>query len=221
MRRLSLVLVMLSCAETTPPPAAPAVPSTAAPAAATAATASAAQAASAAEVAAPPYHPPDEPWRKEQPRGGPPPEIKLPKAQVARLKNGLEVILVETHHVPVVSAHLVVFAGAERTGAKQAGLAALTASLLTEGTAQHDAIALADAIDAIGAELTSNADYDGANISLTTLTKHLDAALSLFAEVVVTPSFPEKELDRMRDQRLTMLLQERDNPAAMALLATG
>src|SRR5262249_20298233 len=90
----------------------------------------------------PPYQPPNEPWRMEKPAGGPPPEIKLPHAQVAKLKNGLEVLLVEMHHLPVVSTQLIVFAGGERAKPAQAGLPSLVAALLTEGTTQHDSVAL-------------------------------------------------------------------------------
>ena len=109
----------------------------------------AAQAAGGGLADAPTYTPPDEPWRKEQPKGGAAPEINLPKPQIFTLKNGLRVVLVESHHIPVVSARLLLFAGADRT--KTPGLADLTASLLTEGTKSFDSIALANAIEDIGA----------------------------------------------------------------------
>jgi len=213
-RSLMSILVLLGCAEE------PAPPVQAPPASAPSAAAPAGQPPPSAEApkapAPPAAEPPNEPWRKEQPAGAPAPEVKLPKAQVARLKNGLEVILVETHHLPVVSAELVVFAGAERSGAREPGLAGLVAALLTEGTKKHDALALADAIDQIGAELGAGASHDAVGISLTTLTKHLDAALDLYAEVVLEPTFPAEELERVRDRRLTALLQQKDNPNAVA-----
>ena len=168
---------------------------------------------------APAYSPPDEPWRKEQPKGGSAPEINLPKPQTFTLKNGLRVVLVESHHIPVVSARLLLFAGADR--AKQPGLADLTAALLTEGTKSFDSIALADAIDEIGSSVDAGASHDAAFVSFTSLTKHLDRTLELFTEVLTTPTFPEKELDRIRDQRLTSILQQKDSPGAMTSNTAG
>jgi zinc protease len=168
---------------------------------------------------APAYSPPDEPWRKEQPKGGAAPEIKLPKPQTFTLKNGLRVVLVESHHIPVVSGRLLLFAGADRT--KQPGLADLTAALLTEGTKSFDAIALADAVDEIGSSLDAGASHDAAFVSFTSLTKQLDRTIELFTEVVTTPTFPEKELDRIRDQRLTSLMQQKDSPGAMTSNTAG
>src|SRR5215831_18835276 len=171
---LTLTSFALACAETPAPPVSQPASAAASKAESAAAPAKMAAPAPAPVVPAglrsssepPPYQPPNEPWRKEQPRGGPLPEIKLPKAQIGKLKNGLEVILVETHHLPVVSAQLVVFAGAERVKPAQAGLPALVAALLTEGTEKHDSIALSDAVDAIGAELNANANYDGSFVSM-------------------------------------------------------
>src|SRR5262249_11250292 len=174
----------------------------------------AAQAAGGALADAPAYSPPDEPWRKEQPKGAVAPEINLPKPQIFTLKNGLRVVLVESHHIPVVSGRLLLFAGANRS--KTPGLADLTAALLTEGTKSFDAIALSNVLEAMGAAPDAGASHDAAFVSFTTLSKHLDRTLELFDEVVTTPTFPEKELDRIRDQRLTALLQQKDSPGAMA-----
>lgn len=157
-----------------------------------------------------------ETWRKDQPKGGNPPEIKLPKAKQAKLKNGLPVILVESHEVPLVESFLMVYAGSERTAASQAGLADLTADLVDEGTSKHDALALADALESIGARLNSGANPDVATVSLSSLTSKLDPALDLFAEVITSPAFAEKELERIRNQRLTALLQQKDQPALIA-----
>jgi zinc protease len=214
-RALSILMLCGACSTTSAP-----APETKAPAQAPqpAATPAAAQAGGGL-ADAPAYSAPDEPWRKEQPKGAASPEISLPKPQIFTLKNGLRVVLVETHHVPVVSGRLLVFAGANRT--KTPGLADLTAALLTEGTKSFNSIALADAIEDIGASLDAGASHDAAFVSFTTLSKHLDRTLELFNEVVTTPTFPEKELDRIRDQRLTALLQQKDSPGAMASNAAG
>jgi len=160
-------------------------------------------------------------WRKTQPKGGPAPEVKLPAPKQGKLKNGLPVIVVENHALPLVDAFLMVYAGAERTDAKQAGLADLTAALLTEGTAKHDALSLANALDDLGARLLAAANQDVASLALSTLSTRLDPSLDLFAEVVTSPAFADKELERIRAQRLTSLLQQKDQPPVIASNVAG
>jgi zinc protease len=162
-----------------------------------------------------------DPWRKDQPKGGPAPEVTLPKPKQAKLANGLPVLLVENHDLPLVEAYLMLYAGAERTPSAQAGLADLTASLLDEGTAKHDALALADALEDVGARLSTSASHDAAYISLNALSAKLDPALDLFAEVVTSPAFADKDFERVRSQRLTALLQQKDQPAVIANNVAG
>ena len=157
-----------------------------------------------------------EAWRKDPPQGTTPKDIELPAPKIGKLSNGLPVIVVERRGLPIVEAYLQVYAGAERVPAAKAGLADLTAGLLTEGTTKHDALALGDALDSIGARLNAGASYDVAFVSLSALSARLDPALDLFAEVVMSPAFTEKDFERVRDQRMTALLQQKDQPAAIA-----
>jgi len=154
--------------------------------------------------------------RTVPPSLGAPPTLELPPIHRHRLSNGLAVLIVEQRDLPVVDLQLVVRAGAAADSPAQAGRASLTAELLDEGTANHDALGLAEAIDYLGAELETAASWDASFVSLHVLTPRLAPALQLLAEVVLTPTFPEAEVERVRDERLAYLLQQQDEPRALA-----
>lgn len=147
------------------------------------------------------------------------PKVDLPDIQKATLKNGLKVWLVESHELPIVAFNLVLQSGTDHDPLDNAGLASMTADLLDEGTTTRTALQIADELDFIGANLSITAATDGSFLTLNTLTKHLDKALELYADVIVHPTFPEKEFERIRQQRLTALLQQKDRPPAIASLA--
>lgn len=147
------------------------------------------------------------------------PKVDLPDIQKATLKNGLKVWLVESHELPIVAFNLVLQSGTDHDPLDNAGLASMTADLLDEGTTSRTALQIADELDFIGANLGITAGTDGSFLTLNTLTKHLDKALELYADVIVHPTFPEKEFERIRQQRLTALLQQKDRPPTIATLA--
>jgi len=92
----------------------------------------------------------------------------------------------------------------------------MTAAMLDEGTKTRNALEISNHLGAIGARLLTGADLDSSSVSLTTLTKHLDRALEIFSDVLINPEFPDSELSLQRKQRLTALLQRRDNAEAIA-----
>jgi predicted Zn-dependent peptidase len=159
------------------------------------------------------------PDRSHPPVTGPAPALKLPPIQKRALANGLPVWIVEMHEVPVASISVLVNAGAETDPAGKYGLANFTAAMLDEGAGTRDALALADAIEFLGASLTTGSSFDVASIRLQTPVVKLDEALQILADVVMRPTFPESELERVRKERLTRLLQTRDQPGALASAA--
>jgi zinc protease len=154
--------------------------------------------------------------RTKRPGAKPAPKIQLPEIQKATLKNGLRVWLVEQHELPVVAMNLVIQAGADHDPAAQPGIASMAADLLDEGTKTRTTLQISEEIDAIGASFSTGASVDASFVTLSTLTKHLDKALSVFTDVVANPTFPEKEFVRLQKQRLTSLVQQRDQPPAIA-----
>jgi predicted Zn-dependent peptidase len=159
------------------------------------------------------------PDRSKAPAPGPPPEMVLPAVQKRALSSGLPVWIVEQHEVPLVQVDLVSRAGADTDPPGRYGLASMMASMLLEGAGTRDSLALADAIDYLGAELTASSGMDSSGIRLGVPVARLGDALPLMADVLQRPTFPAKELDRLRQQGLTGLLQVRDNPAALVTRA--
>jgi predicted Zn-dependent peptidase len=159
------------------------------------------------------------PDRSRAPVTGPPPPLKLPPIQKRALANGLSVWVVEMREVPVAHVSVLVKAGAAADPAGKFGLANFTAAMLDEGAGARDALALADAVEFIGASLTTGSTFDVSSIRIHTPVSKLDDALQILADVVLRPTFAGSELERLRKERLTRLLQTRDQPSALASAA--
>ncbi len=160
---------------------------------------------------------PDEPWRTRAPAAGAASKLTLPVPKHFQLPNGLHVYLVEQHSLPVVSANLVVLAGSETNPANLPGLASFTADMLDEGTGRRSTLKLAQDVNRIGAELTTASTSDYSTANLRSLKRNADAAFELLADVALHPAFAAAEIDRVRKQRLTTILQQRDNPNQLAM----
>ena len=157
-----------------------------------------------------------QPDRSGPPKMGPPPVLTLPPIRHLALSNGIKVLLLEKHTVPLVQVNLVVRAGALMDPDGKAGLASMTASMLTEGAGGRNALEFDDAVDFLGADITATAGFSVMGIALHTPLAKLDSALSLLADVARRPRFPAEELERMRKERLTALIQWRDEPRMLA-----
>jgi zinc protease len=150
------------------------------------------------------------------PKPEPDPKMTLPAVQRRKLSNGLDVLVVEHHELPVVSMNLVTKMGASGDPADKAGLASLTSDMMDEGTATRSSLDISDQLARIGSSVFIGTGWDSTTASLRTLTSHLDAALDIYADVITNPSFADKELQRLRAQRLVGLRQQRDRPESIA-----
>ena len=144
------------------------------------------------------------------------PEVSLPDPVRRRLSNGLEVILVEQHELPVVDVRLVLRTGGAADAPAQAGRATLLADMLDEGTTTRTALQIADELEYLGAELGTDAAWDASLATLHVLRPRLDDALALMADVILHPTFPDEELERKRAERIATLIQQRDEPRFLA-----
>ena len=158
----------------------------------------------------------DESWRAKAPQPGPAPKFTLPVPEQAKLANGLTILLVERHNLPLVSATLYTTSGSELNPLDKPGLSSFVADMLTEGTKNRSALKFAEDIDQIGASLQAGAGYSSGTISLSALSWNSGAALDLAADATLHPAFAEKEVERVRSQRVTAVLQENDEPFALA-----
>ncbi|HVH12087.1 MAG TPA: pitrilysin family protein, partial [Longimicrobium sp.] len=164
---------------------------------------------------APAFAQPGFPTTPPRPQGAP--RIDLPDPQRMQLPNGLTVMYVRQAELPVVSAVLVTRgAGSAEEPADLPGLASFTASMMDEGAAGMDALALADALDLLGASLSTSSGVDAGQTSLYVLRENFPRAVQLMADVVIRPDFPEREVNRLRDERLTALARSRDEATAIA-----
>jgi zinc protease len=161
----------------------------------------------------------DGPDRSKPPVLAPPSSLKLPTIAKRSLTNGLAVWVVESHEVPIVQLSLVVRAGGGDDPQGKFGTASLTAAMLDEGAGQRSTLEIADAIEFLGASLTTTSSYDASAVRLNVPVQRLDQALPLLADVAQRPTFPEKEIERLRQERLTSLLQARDDASSIAAMA--
>lgn len=159
------------------------------------------------------------PDRAKPPAPGPAPALKLPAIQKRQLSNGLPVWIVELHEVPVAQINLVLLSGTADDPAGKFGVASLTTAMLTEGAGSRSSLEIADAIDFLGADLGASSGIDSSAVRLHVPVARLAEALPILADVVLKPTFPREELERLRQQRLTNLLQARDDPSTIAALA--
>jgi len=151
-----------------------------------------------------------------RPTPAPPVPYRFPRFEIAYLDNGLRVIVAPVHKLPVATALLLVDAGASTEPAGRDGVANLAARGLLEGTMRRGGNELTERFERLGAGVFAGGDWDSADVGVTVLTAHLEAALSLLGELVLEPSFPERDVARLRAERLADLLQLRTEPRGLA-----
>jgi zinc protease len=143
-------------------------------------------------------------------------EIKLPEIKKEILPNGLKVIVIEHHELPVVAFRLVLKSGSTYDPPGKAGLADLTAGLLRQGTKTKDATQISEAIDFVGGSLDAGADWDATFATCRVLNKYFDTGLGLLADVILNPTFKEDEIERLKKQTLAGIMQQKDDPGTVA-----
>ncbi len=143
----------------------------------------------------------------------------FPAFQTRILPNGLRVLVAPVHAHPVVTVLAVVEAGATRDPLGKHGLAVLTGRALAEGTKDMSALELAERVESLGTVLDTGADWDSSIVQLTALTERAGDAFAVLAEVLRAPSFPEAEMQRLAEERLSDLTQIRAEPRGLADVA--
>jgi zinc protease len=156
------------------------------------------------------------PDRSAPPKLGPPPSLHLPPVRHLKLSNGLPVVMMEKHSLPIVEAVLLVKAGSADDPKDLSGCATMTAAMMEEGAGARSSLELADAIDFLGASISVGAGTSSMSVTMHTQLSRLDSALALFGDIALRPTFPREELERNRLERLTTLQQRHDEPRAVA-----
>ena len=140
----------------------------------------------------------------------------FPQVEQFSLPNGLKVILVERHTLPVIGGRLIIDAGAMREPAAKNGLASLTGRLLSEGTSDMSGAEIARQMDALGAQFTTVGGFSSSTADLVALKTVFPQALSLAAKTVMSPSFPASEVNRLKNQALAAYQQNHARTAGLA-----
>ncbi len=150
--------------------------------------------------------------RKTMPYVAPAVDAKFPEIKTFTLNNGLKVYLVEKHDLPLVNMITVFNAGFSADHLTQAGMAKLTGSMLTEGTTTKSATQISDMLTSLGTTLNSSANFDNSFVSMSCLKTNFDPSLALYADVLLHPSFPQKDFDRVKKEQLLDIEQEKVAP---------
>jgi zinc protease len=155
------------------------------------------------------------------PAPGPAPKLAVPTPSVQTLPNGLQVVSVRRAGLPLVTAQLVLRRGGEMDPPGLAGVADLTANLLSKGAAGKTAPQIAAAAETLGGSITAAAGWDESAVGITVTTPKLPHALGLLADVVRRPDFAEAELKRAQAQAIDDVHLRLSQPTALAALAAS
>jgi zinc protease len=152
--------------------------------------------------------------RSKVPAPAAPPSLKIPPAARAKLSNGLPIVVVERHSAPVVDFTLLADAGFAADASAKPGTARLAMLMLQEGTKTLSSLEIAERSESLGAPLAVGSSLDRSFLNMNALSGRLPESLDLYADVLLRPTFPDKELERLRGQTLATIQQEKAQPAA-------
>jgi len=166
-------------------------------------------------VVVPPRQTPDATFRENPPGPGPAVAWTPPEVQSSSLPNGVRVLFVERHDLPVVSVRVVSSVGAGDRPDARPGAIAFMGAMLEQGAGARDALAISDDYEALGAEHAAWCEWDSCVVRAKVLASRLAAALDIIADIVLKATFPDAEIERQRKRWLASLQQEKSSPPAM------
>jgi zinc protease len=169
----------------------------------------------------PPRVTPDAPFRDNPPPPGPAVTWTPPRIDSWAMKNGVRVLFVERHDLPIVSVRVVSGVGAGDLAGLRPGTAAFMGSMLEQGAGTRTTLAISDEYAAMGAEHAAWCDWDTCVASVKVLASHLGPALDLLTDIALRPTFPDAEIERLRKRWLGSIQQEKSSPPTMEQNALG
>jgi zinc protease len=145
-------------------------------------------------------------------------KFAMPKAFETELGNGLRVIALENHKLPTFTMQMVILSGGLSDPADQPGVAQYTATMLREGTKTRSSRQIAEAVESMGATLNANSGLSSPISSITAggLTENFDQIMELFADVILNPSFPAEDLNKLKTRATAQLRAQRSQPEFLA-----
>jgi zinc protease len=156
-----------------------------------------------------------------KPKQTPPPaqpakQVRFPSFEQKTLANGLRIVVIEQHEIPAVGLELLIQAGKAHEATAKAGLSQATAELLRQGTATRSAQQIAEAIDSVGGNLSTNGAWDSAYAFVQLTSDQIDLGLDLLSDIILHPSFPAEEIERWRSQTINSLQVDMEDASTLA-----
>jgi zinc protease len=148
--------------------------------------------------------------------GSPSRFFSLPPVSSSVLDNGLKVYVIQRPELPLASIHLIIPCGAEADPPGRAGLAHLTAEMLTLGTQKRSASQLAAEIDGLGASLSASSGWNSTSLHLFGLSEDFQRLIDLLLEIYTEPVFSPEEFEQLKQRRLAALVQQKDESQIIA-----
>ncbi|HEY4244927.1 MAG TPA: pitrilysin family protein [Kofleriaceae bacterium] len=146
----------------------------------------------------------------------PPAAVAVPPIESYQLANGLQVFVIKSDRLPVVSMQLAVRAGRVQEPRARLGVSEFVADMLPKGTKKHTALELAKTIDFVGGTIAADATFEATLVSCSVLAKSQATCMQLLPEIVTEPAFPEDELSKVRERQLATVRQRLDDAGALA-----
>ncbi len=154
--------------------------------------------------------------QEKPPAPSAPKSVKIPAVKEMTLKNGLKVAVIETKNVPLVTVQLLIRSGASDEGMSKAGLANLTADLLTKGTKTRSATDIAEQMEFLGGSIGTGAGWNSSFVNINVMTDKLDQALAIMSDTVLNPTFKQDEIDLLKSQTLDGLTYNLTQPGFLS-----
>lgn len=151
-----------------------------------------------------------------RPKAGTPRAYAFPPIERSTLSNGMRVAVASMPRLPLVSVLALVDAGASCDAAGREGASALTIGALGEGTTRLDGATLTEAFESLGTGLSSSSDWDDATAHIAVTPDRLETAIALLGEVLTTPAFASKDVERLKAERCAELMQQQVEPRGLA-----
>jgi len=144
------------------------------------------------------------------------PSYALTKAKEFTLQNGMKIIFMEIHNLPIIKVNVGLRGGTFWEKGESVGSAAITMQLMDQGTKTRSALQIAKSLDFVGASLSASAGKDFSTITLSTLSKDIDLGLDILSDVMLHPSFPQKEVERLKKETISMIEKKKEDPSSVA-----
>ena len=142
--------------------------------------------------------------------------IKATDIKRVRLDNGLTVIGLEYHKLPLAHITVMIKRGSERDPKGKEGLADFTAEMLTLGTEERDSQQLALEMEQLGAQYSASSGWDASFVEVFGLSQDFTAMMDLVGDMLLQPTFPQEEIQQSQQRRISRLIQQRDAAEVIA-----